>query len=64
MRVWEANSTSNSGSPRCKLWVLQGNLPAYARLPRLGINRKVGDLMRLAGACINDGVCGLIRQYT
>jgi len=30
----------------------------------LGINCKVGDLMRLAGACINDGVCGLIRQYT
>lgn len=30
----------------------------------LGIIRKIGDLMRLAGACINDGVCGLIRQYT
>jgi hypothetical protein len=30
----------------------------------LGIYRKIGDLKRLAGACRNDGVCGLIRQYT
>lgn len=38
--------------------------PYLRKVPRLGINCKIGDLMRLAGACINDGVCGLIRQYT
>jgi len=27
-------------------------------------NRKVGNLKRLAGVCINGGVCGLIRQYS
>lgn len=31
---------------------------------RLGNSRKAGNLMRLAGACINGGACGLIRQYT
>jgi len=31
---------------------------------RLGKSRKAGDLKRLAGACINGGACGLIRQYT
>jgi len=31
---------------------------------RLGKSCKAGDLKRLAGACINGGVCGLIRQYT
>ncbi len=34
------------------------------KAPRLGKSRKTGDLMRLAGACINGGACGLIRQYT
>jgi len=32
--------------------------------PRLGSSRKARDLMRLAGAWMNGGVCGLIRQYT
>jgi len=39
-------------------------ISAYAQIPRLGKNRKIGYLKRLAGVCINDGVCGLIRQYT
>jgi len=34
------------------------------KTPRLGKSRKAGDLMRLAGVCINGGACGLIRQYT
>jgi len=34
------------------------------KTPRLGKSRKAGDLKRLAGACINGGACGLIRQYT
>jgi len=34
------------------------------KAPRLGKSRKAGDLKRLAGACINGGACGLIRQYT
>jgi len=34
------------------------------KAPRLGNSCKAGDLKRLAGACINGGVCGLIRQYT
>jgi len=34
------------------------------KTPRLGNSRKAGDLKRLAGACINGGACGLIRQYT
>lgn len=34
------------------------------KTPRLGKSRKAGNLKRLAGACINGGVCGLIRQYT
>jgi len=32
--------------------------------PRLGSSRKARDLKRLAGAWMNGGVCGLIRQYT
>lgn len=31
---------------------------------RLGKSCKTGDLMRLAGVCINGGACGLIRQYS
>lgn len=38
--------------------------PSLRKTPRLGNSRKAGDLKRLAGACINGGVCGLIRQYT
>jgi len=34
------------------------------KVPRLGKNRKIGDLKRLAEASINGGACGLIRQYT
>lgn len=33
-------------------------------MSHLGNNCKVGNLKRLAGIYINDGVCGLIRQYT
>jgi len=32
--------------------------------PRLGKSRKARDLKRLAGAWMNGGGCGLIRQYT
>jgi len=64
VKVWGANSIRDSGSPHCKLWTLQGNLLTYVRVSYLGINRKIGDLMRLAGICTNDGVRGLIRQYT
>jgi len=34
------------------------------KVPRLGKNRKIGDLKRLAEVSINGGACGLIRQYT
>jgi len=64
MKVWFVNSICNSSNPRCKLWTRRG-LPQHLRkVFCLGIIRKIGDLMRLAGTCINDGVCGLIRQYT
>jgi hypothetical protein len=38
--------------------------PNLRKAPRLGKSRKAGDLKRLAGARINGGACGLIRQYT
>jgi hypothetical protein len=38
--------------------------PGLRRAPRLGISRKTGDLMRLAGGCRNGEACGLIRQST
>jgi hypothetical protein len=63
-RVWRTNSISISSSPHCELWVQGGLLLRLRKVLCLGINCKIGDLMRLAGVCINDGACGLIRQYT
>jgi len=46
----------------CWAGVIVGS--SLRKAPRLGNSCKAGDLKRLAGACINGGVCGLIRQYT
>lgn len=60
-------SIRHSGSPYCQRWVLDwGHILdlCLRETLRLGKSRKAGDLMRLAGACMNGGACGLIRQYT